>query len=160
MDLDELAAPTPAPGAGAALAEVIAIAAALVQMTAAISAQRGADIPGDRLDRIVADAERARGEARALGAADGRAYDAVLRAARLPAEAPGRAQALADALHGAARPPQEMATLAEAVASMAREIEERGRSSVRGDAMTARTLALTAAQVGRSIAELNLGQAG
>ena len=142
MNLDELAAPTPTPGAGGALAETIAIAAALVEMTAEISG----------IATAVEVANAARATALALGADDARVYTRVIEAAT-PAERD-------DALRAAAEPPLKLADIAETIAGLASDIATDGKESVRGDALAARTLAEAAGTAARTLADINLRATG
>lgn len=142
MNLDELAAPTPTPGAGGALAETIAIAAALVEMTAGISG-----VPA-----TVELANASRAAALELGAADARIYTRVIEAAT-PAERD-------DALRAAAEPPLKLAELAETIAELASEVAANGKESVRGDALAARALAEAAGKAARTLADINIRSTG
>jgi formiminotetrahydrofolate cyclodeaminase len=140
--LRELAAPSPAPGAGGALATSVATAAALVQMTSRISAERGgADLSDERLRRVAARAEELGAESAALGDADAAAYRAVIDAMHMDKNDPTRGQAVSDALSAAAEPPLQICELALEVAELAAQVVAGGRDSVRGDAIAGVLLA-------------------
>jgi len=140
--LRELGAPTPAPGAGGALAVSVATAAALVEMTARISAERGgAELSDARLLTIAVRAGELGTEAAALGDADAEAYGAVIDAMHLDNADPGRATAVADALSAAAEPPLRISELGAQTAELAAAVVTGGRVSVRGDAIAGALLA-------------------
>lgn len=140
--LRELCSPTPAPGAGGALAVSVATSAALVEMTAQISAERGSgELSDERLLAIAARASELRAESADLGHADAMAYGAVIDAMHMDTADPGRAAAVADALSAAAEPPLRISELAAETAELAAEVVAGGRASVRGDAIVGALLA-------------------
>jgi formiminotetrahydrofolate cyclodeaminase len=143
--LRELAAPTPAPGAGGALATTAAMAASLAQMTAQISADRGGgDLDDKQLEQIVSRAGELAAEAVGLGDADAVAYGAVIEAMRMDTDDPARAERVRSALSLAAEPPLRLAALGADVAELASKVVIGGRSSVRGDAIAGVLLAESA----------------
>ncbi|MEA2443542.1 MAG: methenyltetrahydrofolate cyclohydrolase [Thermoleophilales bacterium] len=127
---DLLAARTPAPGAGAAAAWACAMSAALVEMVAAFSEGEG---------EVGSAASGLRARALELAEVDAEAYRAYL-AAR--AEGPDAARA---ALVAAAE-----------VARLAAGLFERGNPNLRGEALTAATLAEGAAAAAVALAEIDL----
>lgn len=149
--LDELAAPTPAPGGGSVAALACALGAGLAQMTAGL--------PADRPDR--ARTTRA-GELRelALELADREleSYRPVLEALREPADRPGRDQRLAAALAEASEAPAEIAVAAAEVCTLAAEVADRASPAVRGDAVTAVIVAEAAARSAARLVEINLAR--
>jgi methenyltetrahydrofolate cyclohydrolase len=139
--LDLIAARQPAPGAGAAAAVTVAMAAGLVSMAARYS--------GDRLEHagdVAAQAETLRRRVAPLAQADAGAYQRVIEAMALPNESDekGRAsrrQAIRRALEGAADVPLEIAEIGADVTELAATVAERGNPNLRGDAITAGLLA-------------------
>jgi formiminotetrahydrofolate cyclodeaminase len=138
---DLLAARTPAPGAGAAAAWACAMSAALVEMVAAFSEGEG---------EVGASARDLRARALELAEVDAEAYRAYL-AAR--ADGPDAARA---ALVAAAEPPLAIAEAAAEVAGLAAGLFERGNPNLRGEALTAATLAEGAAAAAVALAEIDL----
>lgn len=144
--LGELAEPTPAPGAGGALAMSASMAAALVQMTAQISATRGGgDLSDERLSEMAQRARELGAEAAKLGDADAKAYGAVLEAMKRDHGDSGRRDAVAAALSAAVDPPLRLCELAAEVTELAAAVVKGGRDSVRGDAIAGVLLADAAA---------------
>jgi formiminotetrahydrofolate cyclodeaminase len=148
----------PAPGGGAAAAWTCALAAALVEMTAAIGAG-GSERPGAGLDALRAQAAEARGCALELAERDLGAYAPVLAALRLPTGAEGRGERLRAALSDATGAPLAVAALAADVATLAGEAAHAGSPHVRGDAQTGALLAEAAARAAARLVELNLAGA-
>lgn len=149
--LDELAAPTPAPGGGSSAALTCAVGAGLAQMTAALPADR------PDLDRV-ARAGQLRERALALAERELGSYEPVLEAIREPADRPGRERRLAAALVQASEAPAEIAATAAEVSALAAEIAARAGPAVRGDAVTAVLLAEAAARAAAGLVELNLAR--
>ena len=140
--LRELAAPTPAPGAGGALSATAAMAAALVEMTAQISAQRGGgDLSDERLAEMAKRASSLGTEVVSLGDADAAAYGAVIEAMKRDRDDPGRRDAVASALSAAADPPLQLSELSAELTELAAAVVSGGRDSVRGDAIAGVLLA-------------------
>jgi formiminotetrahydrofolate cyclodeaminase len=137
--LDRLAAKQPAPGAGVAAAITAAMAAGLLGMAARFSTAQLNDSVGRAVH-----ADRVRDQIAALAEQEAEAYQAVLAAFALPSE-----------LDSEVRRRQIRRTLereaASGIAIEAVELAERGNPNLRGDAVTAATLAAAAA---RSAAEL------
>jgi len=83
--LAALAAPTPAPGGGAAAAIGGATAAALVEMVSGLSLKKSADgVDAALQQRTAAQMATLRGELLILANDDALAYDAFIQAMRLP----------------------------------------------------------------------------
>src|SRR5581483_10541311 len=101
--LAQLAARVPAPGGGATAALHAAQAAALLAMVARYS--DGPRYDAVRMGAIITEADAIRAKALELAEADVAAFSAVTEAYRMPRSDPGRPDAIAAALAGAARPP-------------------------------------------------------
>lgn len=108
--LDRLASSDPTPGGGSASALAGAMAAALVAMVARLSQGKGGD--DDAFVRMVHWAERARQTLTTLVEQDAQAFDAVMRAMRMPRgtelEKRARNEAVQQALRGAADVPLQV----------------------------------------------------
>lgn len=101
--LDQLAAATPVPGGGSAACYAAALAVALGEMVVGLGAKKqGIDAP---LGAILTDHRR---WFQAAAAQDAESFLAVLAAYRLPKDDASRKQAIAEALHQAARSPLRM----------------------------------------------------
>jgi formiminotetrahydrofolate cyclodeaminase len=148
--LDEVAAPTPAPGGGSSAACTAALAAALVEMAARLA--DGSDLPPETADR--AGALRAR--ALELAERELSSYEPVLAALRLPADDPARAERLRAALLEASRSPLAIAEAAAEVAGLGVEVARASSPSVRGDALTGTLLAESAAVAAATLVAINL----
>ncbi|HWI21213.1 MAG TPA: cyclodeaminase/cyclohydrolase family protein [Baekduia sp.] len=158
--LGELAAPTPIPAAGGALALTASTAAALVEMTASISAAHpGGEIAPGRLAEIARASGRLRTEALALAEADAIAYRQVLEAMALAEDDPARAGRVRAALSDAADPPLRLAEIGAEIADLAALIARNGRKSIRGDATVAAVLAEATCHAAAKVVEVNIGDA-
>jgi formiminotetrahydrofolate cyclodeaminase len=140
---------TPAPGGGAAAGAGCALGAALAEMAARFAG----------LDDAAARAATLRREGLALADADGSAYAPVLAALRLPADDPGRAEALRTAQSAAADVPLAIAEAAASVAVLARDVAAAGKPGLRGDALAGADLAAGAARAAARLVEINLAGA-
>lgn len=140
--LDEVAARTPAPGAGSVSALVVALAAGLAEMAARFSERHWPDAA-----RSAARAAELRERAAALAPADARAYEAVLAA---------RGEGVQTALEQAAEVPLELAELAAEVATLAADAAERGNPNLRGDAGAGALLAEAGARAAANLVVINL----
>ncbi len=137
--LDAVAADTPAPGGGTSAGVATALAAALVEMAAAL---------GDRSD----EQERAGGlrlRAMKLAEEELSSYAPVLEA-RTEADR-------VTALDAASEPPAQIAELAAEVAELGASVAESASDAVRGDALTGVTLAEAAASAAARLVAINLG---
>lgn len=152
--LAEVAAPTPSATGGGVSAVTTASAAGLVVMVARLS-ESLPDSGG-----LAAQAEGLRERAMELVASDADSYAAVLAAQRRPREDPNRAEALREALAESAQPPFRLTLLAAEVAGLAADLAERGKPVLRGDAVTAATLAAAAARSSAVLVRVNLTAAG
>ena len=153
--LDEVAAPTPAPGGGSAAAGACALGAALVEMVARIELGRAdaavrprADLP-DRLEAL-------RGQALELAERELSSYGPVLEALRLPRDDPERAGRLEAALTQASAAPLAVAEAAAEVAESGAELAAVAGPAVGGDAVAGVLIAEAAAAASAALVEINL----
>ena len=107
--LEDVAAQTPAPGGGSVSGWVCALAASLVEMTAAFEAKHS-----DRLAEIAGRATALRAHAGELAELELHAYEPVLAALATPKDDPMRTERLDAALSEAAETPLELARAASA----------------------------------------------
>lgn len=150
--LDHLAARTPAPGGGGAVALTAALAAGLVAMAARFSHQQfpGAGEVADQADRL-------RHRAARLVDEDAHAYRAVLDAYALPRDDEDqRGLRVREALHGAALIPLETTRTAARIAGLASEVATACNPNLRGDLITAALLAESAAASAASLVDINV----
>jgi glutamate formiminotransferase/formiminotetrahydrofolate cyclodeaminase len=159
--LDQVAAATPTPGGGSVAALAGALGAALAGMVAGLTVGKKKYADRETQMREVRDAaERLRGELVALVRRDGEAFEAVLRAGRLPqstpAEAQARAAALAAANLEAARVPLATAERCLEVLQLAIRAAKSGNPNAVTDAGTAGLLAAAAAEGALLNVEINL----
>jgi formiminotetrahydrofolate cyclodeaminase len=159
--LSELAARVashePAPGAGPSLAWTCGLAAALVEMVAAVA------LRDERADHEAARRRRDRAselrtEALALADVDVKAYTEVLAVLRRRDE-PGHGARLRQALSRAADPPLGIARASAEVTSLAADAAADARGGVRGEAVTAAVLGEAVVRAVVPVIELNLGGA-
>ncbi|MQA09219.1 MAG: hypothetical protein GEU98_11855 [Pseudonocardiaceae bacterium] len=152
--LADVAAPAPSATGGNVCAVTVAAAAGLVGMTARLSRSL------DDAEEIAANADKLRERAAMLAGADSVSYKAVCTVQRLAIDSPACSQAVRDALVAAAQPPLRIARLAAEVASMAALLSAHGNPVSRGDAITAATLAASAARSASVLVRINLTSAG
>lgn len=144
--LSALAAGTPVPGGGSAAAYTAALAAALVAMVArlTIGKKKYAEVE-ERMHAIEQRAENLRLELTTAVTRDSAAYEAVLRAIRLPKEneqeQAQRNHEIEAATLGAAQVPLEVANKALEVLELACETAEKGNLNAMSDAASAAALA-------------------
>jgi methenyltetrahydrofolate cyclohydrolase len=159
--LEEVAAPTPAPGGGSSSALAAALAAALVEMAARLALRREAAAGGAA--RVPARVPERAGalRARALELAERElgSYAQVLEARRLPPEDPAREDRLRAALVEASGAPIEIAEAAAEISELAAAVAAGSTPSVRGDALAGGLLAAAAADAAASLVEINLADA-
>ena len=154
--LDEVAAATPAPGGGSAAAWTCALAAALVQMTAAFTLARpDAADRHERMREIAAQAEAQRHSAIELAERELESFTPVLTALRLPA-GEERSRAVDRALSAAAETPLAIARLAAGLAALALEARELATPHLRADALAGLLLAEGACQASAVLVATNL----
>jgi formiminotetrahydrofolate cyclodeaminase len=144
--LADVAAPIPAPGGGAAAGWSGAIAAALLQMSAALAgddaaATRAGELRQDLLDAAERDLE---------------SFGPVLEVMRRSSqEADQRRADLREALQRASEAPLAIAAAAGEVAELARSTVARTSPAVRGDVLTAVKLGEAAAAAATSLVQIN-----
>ncbi|MGW8849744.1 cyclodeaminase/cyclohydrolase family protein [Streptomyces xiamenensis] len=153
--LSQLADRVPAPGGGAAAALHAAQGAALLGMVARYTTGEKYAEHRDAVERIIARTDTVRSAALRVGEEDAAAFTAVIDAYRLPKGE--RAEAVAHALAGAARPPAEVVGLARAVVELATELLPIGNRNVITDIAAATEAARAAATTARINVEINLG---
>ena len=141
-----VASPTPAPGGGSVAAHAGALAAALAQMVAGLTAGRKKYAAVDAEMRALGlRAAALVNELTSLVTRDARSYEAVTRAYKLPKEPADalakRVAAVDDALIGAAEVPLETARACAAVAELAATVAKQGNVNAVSDAGVAALLA-------------------
>ena len=156
-----LAAPTPAPGGGAAAAVSGATAAALVEMVAGLSLKKspdGADAAPQQ--RTVAQMATIRSELLTLADDDANAYDAFIHAMRLPKseeqEREARGRAMSAAAERAAAVPLRTLRAIGSVAEAARSLTGRSLVSAASDLDVALRFARAAGLSAAENVEANL----
>jgi formiminotetrahydrofolate cyclodeaminase len=137
--LDELAAATPAPGAGAVAAVTVALGAALVEMAAGLSGS------WEGSGETLAAAHALRERVARLAQADADAYGEFL----ATHDDAARARIVAV--------PLEVAACAAEVASLAASLAEHGNPNLRGEALAAAHAASAGATIAARLVELNVG---
>jgi glutamate formiminotransferase/formiminotetrahydrofolate cyclodeaminase len=158
---DQVAGPTPTPGGGTVAAFTGALATCLATMVAnlTIGRKKYAAAEGAMTD-LKREAGSLRGELLALGRRDSEAFDAVLRARRLPqatpAEAEARDRAIREADLGAARVPLETARACVRVAGLAALAARSGNPNAVSDAGVAGLLAGAAGEGALLNVQINL----
>jgi formiminotetrahydrofolate cyclodeaminase len=157
--VEEIAAPTPAPGAGSTSAWATALAAGLAEMAARLTLSRDDYAEQHpRMHEIHARAVALRGAALELGERELRSYEPVLEALRRPADDPERSDRVAAALAGAADAPLAVAGIAAEVAELAAELARTGNRSLEGDAAAGATLAEAACAAAARLVQINLAR--
>jgi methenyltetrahydrofolate cyclohydrolase len=151
--LAELASDQPAPAGGSATAATVAIAAALLEKVARLSAKRWAEAP-----TAIGRAGRLRLDAEQLVEADVRAYVGFLaarRQARLLPEA-AREAAIAPAFEETVAVPLAMLKVASASVELAAQLARFGNPNLHADAVTAALLASAAGDAAARLVAVNL----
>lgn len=147
--LDRLASSEPVPGGGSAAALAGAMGAGLVSMVAALTVGRAEYAEADPMAREIGEAASPlRGELLDLAERDAEAYDAFVRARRLPRDTDEqratRATAMAAAIQQAAEIPLRTARVAAQALELARRIAPIGNRNAVSDAGVAAQLASAA----------------
>jgi formiminotetrahydrofolate cyclodeaminase len=153
--LAALAAREPAPSGGAAAALACALAAALVEMAASLTAPDAPLALGAIRERAAA----IRSTATRLADDDAAAYGRVLEALRAPRDDAGRDERVREALSRAADIPLAIAEGAAETAELAAAVAHEGNPNLRGDALTGALLAEAAALAAVRLVEINLASA-
>lgn len=151
--LEATATSKPAPGGGGAAAVSVALAAALAGMSARLSGDYLAEAP-DLADR----ADRLRERASRLASDDAQAYEELLAARRISRDEPGREEAVRRATESATDVPLEIAETAREAAAISVRLATDGNPNLRGDAITAASLAEAAARSAAELAAINTGE--
>ena len=149
--LSQVAAPTPAPGAGAVAATTVGLAAGLTAMAAGLSSRHHA-----ASEELRARALLLKARVQVLAKRDADAYAAVLAARALGADDPERPAAVRQALSDASDVPLEISALGREVLDLAMVIAQNGNPNLRGDALTACLLAQAGVRAAAALVELNL----
>lgn len=154
--VDMVASREPAPGGGASAAVAVALAAALTAMAARFSADHLADA-----ETIADRAEELRNRVMPLAQADAAAYGRVLDAYRTPRDDDEkRRRRIREALSEAADVPLSIAEVGVEVAGNAARLVEEGNPNLRGDAVTAATLAKAGVRAAATLVEINVSAGG
>ncbi len=157
-----LASGQPTPGGGCASALAGALAAGLTAMVARTTAasKKFAD-RAQRMNEIVVEADRLRGEFLTLVDEDARTFDQVMAAFRMPKEAAeqqaARSEAIQQAYRAAVEPPGNVCDRSLRVLELALEVAEQGNPSAASDAGVGGLLAATALEGGALNVQINLG---
>jgi methenyltetrahydrofolate cyclohydrolase len=158
--LEALAAPTAAPGGGAAAALGLALAAALVEMVAGLTLRREAGPTELETRHAIHRAAELRREAVALARSDASAFAAFERALALPRDTPeartARERAKRAAYREGARVQHEVLQRCVEAARLGADLSRWGLSSARGDAATALHLARAGARSAEASVRVDL----
>ena len=159
--LDQVASATPTPGGGTVAAIAGALASCLATMVANLSIGKKKYAEHvETLRGIKRDAERLRGELLVLARRDGDAFEAVLKAGRLPQANPGeiaeRERAMAATGLQAARVPLTTAAACLRVVELAAAVAKCGNANAVTDAGTAGLLARAGGEAALLNVEINL----
>jgi formiminotetrahydrofolate cyclodeaminase len=155
--LDELASAAPTPGGGSAAAVIGAMGAALLSMVCNVTlGKKGQESVADEMRAVREETERLRLRLAGMLAQDVAAFDALMRAYRLPkgseAEKAARQQAIQSTLRGATEAPLDCARACAELIGIARRAAEGGFSGVISDA----GVGVLAAQTALRSAALNV----
>jgi glutamate formiminotransferase/formiminotetrahydrofolate cyclodeaminase len=158
---DQVAGPTPTPGGGTVAAFVGALSTCLATMVANLTLGKKKYAASEAaMTDLKRDAEGLRRDLLALGRSDSEAFDAVLRARRLPqatpAEQAARGAAIAAADLGAARVPLETAKACVRVVGLAATAARAGNVNAVSDAGVAGLLATAAGEGALLNVQINL----
>lgn len=159
--VERLATSDPVPGGGSAAALAGAMGAALVRMVVELTVGRpAAEANGDVLTEIGAAATNWQSELLNLAELDANAYDAVVRARRLPRDTERHRQArdvqVAAALREATRAPLATARVANEVLGLANQLAPIGNRNAVSDVGVAALLAGAAIRGAAMNVEINL----
>jgi formiminotetrahydrofolate cyclodeaminase len=151
--LDGLASDRPVPASGSAAAAVIAMASALLEKVARLSAAKWASA-----DAALEEAHALRLRAEELVEADANSYMAFVEAQRSAKDVQGKARerAVAPARAATIDVPLAIARLGAEAVELADSLAENGNPNLRADAMVAATLAAAAATAAARLVAVNL----
>jgi formiminotetrahydrofolate cyclodeaminase len=153
---DQLAARTPAPGGGSAIAVACALAAGLVEMAAAFSPRAEPAEPAEPADPAGARARVLRVQALSLAEQELESYRPVLEALAIPKGQPGRSEQLSAARSTASEAPFKLAETGAELAELAAEAARTGSPHLAGDAIAAALLAEAACRAATQLVAINL----
>ncbi len=158
---DQIAAPTPTPGGGSVAAVVGALAAALTTMVANLTSGKKKYAASEgTMSAVRRDGDGLRESLMGLARRDSEAFDAVLRARRLPQstaeEQAARASAMVEADLVAARVPLETAEACLKIVALAERVAREGNPNAVSDAGVAGLLARAAGEGALLNVEINL----
>jgi formiminotetrahydrofolate cyclodeaminase len=159
--LEAFASPAPTPGGGSAAALGGAVAAALLEMVAAMPKTRtGAPEERAALDAALPRIRELKQQLASSIDRDAASYDAVVAAFRMPKgsddEKAARTAAIQAAMKGATEVPLETVRAAAELAALGRTVADNGNANARTDAAVAIELAGAAVSGGRMNVEINL----
>jgi formiminotetrahydrofolate cyclodeaminase len=160
--LDSFASSTPTPGGGSASALAGAVGASLLMMVAALPRTRsGTDEERAALDGVQRQLRHSRDHLAGLVDRDSDAYDAVMRAYRLPkasdADKATRTAAIQAALHGATEVPIDVMRACHAAAREGVAVARCGNTSAASDTGVAFELLQAALTGAAANARINIG---
>ena len=160
--LESFASPAPTPGGGSAAALAGALGASLLMMVAALPRTRnGTDADRAALDDVLRELRHSRDHLVDLVDQDSHAYEAVMRAYRLPKgstqEKEARTAAIQAALHGATEVPIDVMRACHAAVREGITVARSGNPSAASDAGVAFELLHAALTGAASNAAINLG---
>jgi len=150
--LEDLAAPTPAPGGGSAACYAGAMAAAVAEMCAGLAAKK--EKPGAQ--ELLQPLRGLREQFVHQAEVDAKAFDDVLAAYRVPKDDPGRKAGIAQALKRAALSPLRTMDLVLDLADLVRRVEAFVLPSARSDFESAVVFARAGADVAARNVRINL----
>ena len=155
--IEQLAAPTPAPGGGSASAAGAAMAAGLATMVAARSRGKKAYLSYEReLSEAIARLAQLREELKAAIDRDAESFDAVLKAYKQAKEAADGDQIIAQAMAQATSVPLSVAEKAREVAAIAERLGPMTNPNMKSDLTTSVALAEAAIKGALANVEINL----
>jgi formiminotetrahydrofolate cyclodeaminase len=159
--LETFASPAPTPGGGSAAALAGALGASLLMMVAALPRTRsGTDTDRAALDDVLRDLRHSRDHLASLVDQDSDAYEAVMRAYRLPKateqDREARTAAIRAALHGATEVPIDVMRACHAAAREGITVARSGNPSAASDTGVAFELLHAALKGAASNAAVNL----
>ena len=160
--LDSFASPTPTPGGGSASALAGAVGASLLMMVAALPRTRaGTGEERAALDGVLRTLQHSRDHLATLIDQDSAAYDAVMRAYRLPKgseqEKQARTAAIQAALHGATEVPIDVMRACHAAAREGVTVARSGSPSAASDVGVAFEMLQAGLNGAAANARINLG---
>jgi glutamate formiminotransferase / formiminotetrahydrofolate cyclodeaminase len=159
--LDALASDAPTPGGGTAAAVTGATGASLVAMVARLTVgKKGFEALRERMQEVVAQADAARAEFLTLAERDAAAFDAVMRAYKLPKETDqqkgARSAAIQASMAEASDVPAAVARRGVEMLELAGEVTDTGSPAAASDGAAGAHLLRAAVEAALSNVEINL----